>query len=71
MTFGVIWKVGHKFNRGKVLSVNTFFLLFFFAVAWGFARMLPLVGSMSVLFLSRLPKRCHTLITRTQLLGAS
>lgn len=36
MTFGVIWEVGHKFNRGKVFSVNSWLAngaLIFFVVA--------------------------------------
>lgn len=43
MTFGVIWEVGHKFNRGKVFSVNSALgkLWHFPVTARGLVGMLP------------------------------
>lgn len=81
MTFGVIWEVGHKFNGGKVFSVNSGLAnggIFFFVTAWGLAKGCchPVPASekpywvegegKSVLFLFvRLPKHRHTLTLRS------
>lgn len=48
MTFGVIWEVGHKFNRGKSIQCKFCVgkLWHFFAAARGLARILPRCSSL-------------------------
>lgn len=73
MTFGVIWEVGHKFNRGKSVQCKLWagtLWRFFFVAAWGLVKDAVSASKKpywveregtSVLFLFvRLPKHCHT-----------